>query len=77
MGNSSLQFKYSKIKFKTDINDNNIASNLKKINDNSGLISTNIGNISSNTGLITNIKNNLIIVNDTYNETFIFSNRTT
>ena len=78
LSNSSLQIKYSEIKIKTDINKNNISSNLKKINDNSGLINTNIRNISFNTGLITNIKNNLAIINDDiYNETFIFSNRTT
>ena len=35
-GKNSLQFKYSKIKFKSDINENNIKSNLEKINNNSG-----------------------------------------
>ena len=75
-GKNSLQFKYSKIKFKSDINENNIKSNLEKINDNSGLIDTNTRNISFNKGLITNIKNNSTIIhNDVYNETFILSNR--
>ena len=34
LSNSSLQFKYSKIEFKTDINENNIKSNLGKIDKN-------------------------------------------
>ena len=77
-GNNSLQFRYSKIKIKTDINKNNITSNLKKINDNTNLIDTNTRNISFNRGLINNIKNNSTIIhNDIFNETFIFSNRTT
>ena len=77
-GKNSLQFRYSKIKFKTDINENDIKSNLEKINDNLDLINTNTRNISFNKGLITNIKNNSTIIHDdVYNETFIFSNRTT
>ena len=61
-------------------NTSDIASNLGKIgtntsdiSDNSGLINTNEGNISSNLSKITNIENNLIIVNDIYNETFDIS----
>ena len=77
LSDSSLQFKYSEIKFKITTNEDNIKSNLKKINDNSGLINTNIKNISSNTELVTDLKNNSIIINDIYDETFIFSNRTT
>ena len=77
-GKNSLQFRYSKIKFKTDINENNIKTNLEKINKNSELIDTNKRDISFNLGLISNIKNNSTIIHDDiYNETFIFSNRTT
>ena len=50
-----------------------IDTNTGSISTNSGLINTNTGNISSNTGLITNIENNLIIVDDIYNETFVIS----
>ena len=58
-GNSSLQLKYSKIEFKTNINENNI----KNINDNLSSISTNTTNISDNLGKIgtntSNISDNL------------------
>ena len=61
--------------------------NTSNISDNSGLISTNEGNISSNSELISineenissnlsklnNIENNLILVDDIYNETFTIS----
>ena len=50
-----------------------ISTNEGNISTNSGLISTNEGNISSNLLKITNIENNLIIVNDIYNETFDIS----
>ena len=77
-GKNSLQFRYSKIKFKTDINENNIKTNLEKINEKSELIDTNKRDISFNLGLISNIKSNSTIIHDDiYNETFIFSNRTT
>ena len=65
---------------KIDTNTGDISSNLGKIytntgniSTNSGLISTNEGNISSNLSKITNIENNLIIVDDIYNETFVIS----
>ena len=75
-GKNSLQFRYSKIKFKSVINENNIKTNLEKINENSGLIDTNKRDISFNLGLISNIKNNSTIIHDgVYNETFILSNR--
>ena len=51
---------------KIDTNEGNISSN-------TGLISTNEGNISSNLSKITNIENNLIIVNDIFNDTFVIS----
>ena len=77
-GKNSLQFRYSKIKFKSVINENNIKTNLEKINENSGLIDTNKRDISFNLGLISNIKSNSTIIHDdVYNETSIFSNRTT
>ena len=50
-----------------------ISTNTGNISSNSGQISTNEGNISSNLSKITNIENNLIIVNDIYNETFVIS----
>ena len=50
-----------------------ISTNEGNISSNSGLISTNEGNISSDLSKITNIENNLIIVNDIYNETFVIS----
>ena len=75
-GKNSLQFRYSKIKFKSIINENNIKTNLEKINENSGLIDTNKRDISFNSGVISNIKNNSTIIHDgVYNETFILSNR--
>ena len=75
-GKNSLQFRYSKIKFKSVINENNIKTNLEKINENSGLIDTNKRDISFNSGVISNIKNNSTIIHDgVYNETFILSNR--
>ena len=68
-GKNSLQFRYSKIKFKSIINENNIKTNLEKIN-------TNKRDISFNSGVISNIKNNSTIIHDgVYNETFILSNR--
>ena len=77
-GKNSLQFRYSKIKFKSIINENNIKTNLEKINENSELIDTNKRDISFNSGVISNIKNNSTIIHDgVFNETFIFSNRTT
>ena len=48
---------------KIDTNEGNISSNLEKI-------STNTGNISSNLSKLNNIENNLILVDDIYNETF-------
>ena len=59
----------------SDISDNSglISTNAGNISSNSGLISTNTGNISSNLSKITNIENNLIIVNDIYNDTFDIS----
>ena len=77
-GKNSLQFKYSKIKFKSVINENSIKTNLEKINENSKLIDANKRDISFNLGLISNIKSNSTIIHDDiYNETFILSNRTT
>ena len=60
---------------KKDISTNSglIDTNTSSISSNSELISTNEGNISSNLSKITNIENNLIIVNDIYNETFVIS----
>ena len=60
---------------KNDISSNSgqISTNTGTISSNSELISTNEGNISSNLSKITNIENNLIIVNDIYNETFVIS----
>ena len=49
LSNSSLQFKYSKIEFKTDINENNIKLNLGKITTNTSDISDNLGLINTNT----------------------------
>ena len=54
-------------------NSNQLSTNTSSISTNSGQISTNEGNISSNLSKITNIENNLIIVNDIYNETFVIS----
>ena len=48
LSNSSLQFKYSKIDFKTDINENNIKSNLGKIDTNTSSISDNLSKINDN-----------------------------
>ena len=48
LSNSSLQFKYSKIEFKTGINENNIKSNLGKINTNTSSISSNLEKINDN-----------------------------
>ena len=75
LSNSSLQFKYSKIEFKTDINENNIKLNLGKIDtntsdisDNLGKINTNTSSISSNLGKIntntSSISSNLEKIND-------------
>ena len=49
---------------KIEDNENNISSNL-------GIINTNEGNISSNLSKISNIENNLIIVDDIFNDTFV------
>ena len=61
-------------------NENNISSNkdlidinTSNISDNSEQISTNTGNISSNLSKLNNIENNLILVDDIYNETFPIS----
>ena len=68
-------------------NSEQISTNENNISDNSGLISTNEGNISSNSEQIStnegnissnlsklnNIENNLIFVDDIYNETFPIS----
>ena len=43
---------------------------LKEYDDNLGKIDTNTGNISSNLSKLNNIENNLILVDDIYNETF-------
>ena len=51
---------------KIEDNENNISSN-------SGIIDTNEGKISSNLSKITNIENNLIIVDDIFNDTFVVS----
>ena len=60
---------------KKDISSNSglISTNTNDISDNSGLISTNEGNISSNLSKLNNIENNLILVDDIYNETFPIS----
>ena len=60
---------------KKDISSNKglIDTNTSSISDNSGLISTNEGNISSNLSKLNNIENNLILVDDIYNETFPIS----
>ena len=64
-------------------NSNLIGTNTSNISDNSNLIGTNTSNISSNKGLIEtntskikNIENNLIEVDDIYNETFTIQNFT-
>ena len=43
-----MQIIYNETNLKSDINKDNIASNLKKINDNSDKLDTNTDNISSN-----------------------------
>ena len=65
---------------KIDANENNISSNsglidinTSSISSNSELISTNTGNISSNLSKLNNIENNLILVDDIYNEVFPIS----
>ena len=60
LSNSSLQFKYSKIEFKTDINENNVKSNLGKISTNTSDIASNSGLISTNTSSISNKKIDII-----------------
>ena len=57
---------------KKDVSSNKglIDTNTSSISDNSGLISTNEGNISFNLSKLNNIENNLILVDDIYNETF-------
>ena len=58
-----------------DISDNSglISTNEGNISSNSEQISTNTGNISSNLSKLNNIENNLILVDDIYNETFSIS----
>ena len=58
-----------------DISDNSglISINEGNISSNSELIITNEGNISSNLSKLNNIENNLILVDDIYNETFPIS----
>ena len=58
-GNNTIQIIYSKTDLKLDINKDNIASNLKKINDDSSLISTNTNDIASNSGLISTNTGNI------------------
>ena len=65
---------------KIDTNEGNISSNsglistnTSNIADNSGKIGTNTSNISSNLSKLNNIENNLILVDDIYNETFPIS----
>ena len=58
-----------------DISDNSglVSMNEGNISSNSEQISTNTGNISSNLSKLNNIENNLILVDDIYNETFPIS----
>ena len=58
-----------------DISDNSglISTNEGNISSNSEQISTNTGNILSNLSKLNNIENNLILVDDIYNETFPIS----
>ena len=58
-----------------DISDNSglISRNTNDISSNSKQISTNTGNVSSNLSKLNNIENNLILVDDIYNETFPIS----
>ena len=58
-----------------DISDNSglVSTNEGNISSNSEQISTNTGNISSNLSKLNNIENNLILVDDIYNETFPIS----
>ena len=60
---------------KKDVSTNSglIDTNTSSISSNSELISTNEGNISSNLSKLNNIENNLILVDDIYNETFPIS----
>ena len=60
---------------KKDISSNSglIDINTSSISSNSELISTNTGNISSNLSKLNNIENNLILVDDIYNEVFPIS----
>ena len=60
---------------KKDISSNSglIDANTSNISSNLGKISTNKGNISSNLSKLNNIENNLILVDDIYNETFPIS----
>ena len=59
----------------SNISDNSglISTNEGNISSNSEQISTNTGNISSNLSKLNNIENNLILVDDIYNETFPIS----
>ena len=58
---NTIQIIYNETNLKSDINKNNIASNLKKINDNSSDISDNLGKMSTNEK---NISSNLEKIND-------------
>ena len=58
-------------------NSGKIDTNTSDISNNLGLISTNKGNISTNLEKINDIENDIKIFIEPYNETFIFSNRTT
>ena len=61
------------IKKDVSTNSNQINTNTSSISSNSELISTNTGNISSNLEKLNNIENNLILVDDIYNEVFPIS----
>ena len=83
--NNTIQVIYNETTLKSDINKDNISSNLSKINNNSsnissnsGRISTNEGNISSNTGNIStnerNISSNLEKINDNKDDIIALQN---
>ena len=82
---NTIQVIYNETGLKSDINRNNISSNLSKINNNSsdissysGKISTNISDISSNLGKIDNnssdISSNLGKINDNNEDTVALQN---
>ena len=83
--NNTMQIIYNETNLKSNINKDNISSNLSKINNNSsnissnsGRISTNEGNISSNTGNISinerNIASNLEKINDNKDDIIALQN---